>query len=417
MTSEQAAAALDSTVTVALLVATDATAPATAWSLARLVARERPTALIDLTLSQGALDATADATGPEGIVDVFEFGASWSHVARPQHTPDLHFVPDGTPPADPHAIWGHARWEKLKRGFVQQGAMLLLYVPPKALADLAPRADAMVVLGSGPSLATVRTLAAGRGLPLLGPIAGRQPEPDKASADAPTPTTPSRTTARWISWAVGGGAALVVFAVAFVILQPRAPDPTARATAAPVAALATMPPEPTPPPDEPAPDAAAAPATDTLFYAVQVAAFNELGQARDAAGTLEAAGYVVAIAPVRIGSRQVLWYRVLVGALETPSEAATTRAALWRAGLLQRGQGTVLRVPHAWALDTDGTGGSSERLAGLRQRGIPAYIVSGAGGSALLLGAFETPEQAAAAESLLAAAGRPHTLVDRRGTR
>jgi hypothetical protein len=219
-----------------------------------------------------------------------------------------------------------------------------------------------------------------------------------------------------VPWAVGGGAALAVFAVAFVLLQPRAPDPTAPPTPPPVAA-ATMPPEPTPPPAEPAPRAAAAPATDTLFYAVQVAAFSELGQARDAAGTLEAAGHVVAIAPVRIGSRQVLWYRVLVGALETPSEAATTRAALWRAGLLQRGQGTVLRVPHAWALDTDGTGDSSERLAGLRQRGIPAYIVSGADGSALLLGAFETPEQAAAAESLLAAAGRPHTLVDRRGTR
>ncbi|MEX0692051.1 MAG: SPOR domain-containing protein [Gemmatimonadales bacterium] len=416
MTPEQAAAALDSTVTVALLVATDATAPATAWSLARHLAPDRPTALIDLTLGEGALDATADATGPEGIVDVFEFGASWSHVARPQHTPGLHFVPDGTPTADPHAIWGHARWEKLKRGFVQQGALLILYVPPKALADLAPRADAMVALGSGPSLATVRTLAAGRGLPLLGPIAGRQPEPDKASPEAPPPPTPSRTTARWVPWAVGAGAALAVFAVAFELLQPRASDPTATPTPPPVAA-ATMAPEPTPPPDEPAPTAASAPATDTLFYAVQVAAFNQLGQARDAAGTLEAAGHVVAIAPVRIGSRQVLWYRVLVGALETPSEAATTRAALWRAGLLQRGQGTVLRVPHAWALDADGTGGSSERLAGLRQRGIPAYIVSGAGGSALLLGAFETPEQAAAAESLLAAAGRPHTLVDRRGTR
>ena len=422
MTPESVLSALGPSATVALLVAADpTTAPDAAWALARAAAVGRQAALIDLTLGEGALDAGADDAGTEGIVDVFEFGASWSHVARPQGVRGLYFVPDGTPATDPHAIWGHARWEKLRRGFQQQKALLLLFVPGKALADLAPRADVVIALGEGPDVATARALAAGRDLPMLGPVllptTQTVPEPEPATEPEPEPVVAEATTtagARWLPWVIGAVAALTVFGGAFVLLRPDPPSPAPEEGSVPI------------PAPEPAMSAAAAdpvagapaniPPPDTLFYTVQVAAFNRLGPATALAAGIERAGHLVAITPVHIGERRDLWYRILVGAVESPGAAASFRSELWRAGLLERGRGTVLRVPHTWALDLTGAGDPAAVLAGLRRRGIPAYIVSGPDAPTLFLGAFETPEQASAAESLLTGAGQAHTLVARRGT-
>lgn len=217
MTPDTAAAALGASHTVALLIPLDLDPTAGArgaWAVARACPPGRQVALIDLTVGEPALDAGADSRGPAGIGDVLAFGASWSHVARPQALPHLHYVPAGTPPADPRDVWSHARWDRLRNGFRAAGALLLLYAPPTALADLGPRADAVMLLGDGPAAARVRSYAAGRGLPAIGPVT-LPPAPLAAAAAAPA-VTPARA-GRWLPWAVGAAVAATVFAVASIL--------------------------------------------------------------------------------------------------------------------------------------------------------------------------------------------------------
>ena len=103
-----------------------------------------------------------------------------------------------------------------------------------------------------------------------------------------------------------------------------------------------------------------------------------------------------------------VWYRVLAGGYRTRDSAVTVRAALWSRRLAQRGQGDVLRAPYSYAVS--GTAAADD----LRARGIPALARDGDG--RLLVGAFETPEQAGVLEARLKRAGVRATLVTRMGT-
>ena len=110
---------------------------------------------------------------------------------------------------------------------------------------------------------------------------------------------------------------------------------------------------------------------------------------------------------------------MLVGALPTPAAADSLLRRLWQQHLVERPNGTILRTPHANALAESASPAEAERLAeGLRRRGVAAYIVPAPGGLArVLAGAFEAPDQARAADSLLQLAGLKSTLVLRMGTR
>jgi cell division septation protein DedD len=85
---------------------------------------------------------------------------------------------------------------------------------------------------------------------------------------------------------------------------------------------------------------------------------------------------------------------------------------------VDRPQGTILRTPLAYALGAFPSARDARKAAeGLRERGIPAYIVPEADGTArMLLGAFEVPEQAHTADSLLTALGVRGVLITRIGT-
>jgi cell division septation protein DedD len=193
--------------------------------------------------------------------------------------------------------------------------------------------------------------------------------------------------------------------------QPRPPAKTLPAASS-VAAVAQPPAAARPAVTAPAsPDAG-----DSLFYSVQVAAYNEADQAAADADRLRRAGPVT-VSPVRLGGRGV-WYRVMVGVQPTPVAADSLLRWLWGEHLVERPNGTILRTPHASALAESASPAEAERLAeGLRRRGIAAYIVPAPGGMArVLAGAFEAPDQARAADSLLQLAGLKSTLVLRTGT-
>ncbi len=92
-------------------------------------------------------------------------------------------------------------------------------------------------------------------------------------------------------------------------------------------------------------------------------------------------------------------------------------ARLWSQGLVERPNGTILRTPHAIRLGSypDIPTAQAARR-GLRDRGAAAYIVEASDGSVrLFVGAFETPEQARLADSILAAADLQGTVVSRTG--
>src|SRR3990172_689595 len=126
----------------------------------------------------------------------------------------------------------------------------------------------------------------------------------------------------------------------------------------------------------------------------------------------------VTVSPVRLG-HQGLWFRVIIGAFPTPGDADSLLRALWRRGAVERPNGTILRTPHAFLVGREAAPEAAREIAeGLRRRGVAAYIVPAPGGSAqVLVGAFEAPDQARAADSLLRLTGLTATLAYRMGTR
>ena len=134
---------------VALVPATaDLDAAATmAWNLARATAATgRRVALVDCHVDEPQLHATAGEDNRDGIVDVFEYGASLSRIARRQNESNLYFVPAGTFSPDPAVMAAHPRWRRLSAGFRHEDAVMLLFLPADCIASLAGSLDGMVAL-------------------------------------------------------------------------------------------------------------------------------------------------------------------------------------------------------------------------------------------------------------------------------
>ncbi len=388
-------------------------AAAQAWTVAREASRGKPrVALIDLSLSQPALDAGAARRGAEGIVDAMLYGSSITQVAHPQDGPGLHYVGVGTPTNKAEGVWAHPRWNRLHAGFRSQNALMLLFVPPAAIRHLALRPDGVILLArTGWSQSAEQHSGVSgwleQGIPLLAVLSEHSspresvPPPPERVPGGQVVTTPRRR-----------GKGNLVFVTAFLVVSATAavwaltrswdspvPLPSVE-VAAPVTAAAPVPPSER---------------SDTLFYAIQLVAFNTWPMALEYAGPLEDRGLAAAITPVHIRGR--LWYRVMMGALPSAADARAALERLWRDGLVASGEGAILRTPQAFDLGTRPSAETArEEAQRLRERGIPAYSVEASQGAArILVGAFETPDQTAAVESLLTAAGLTATLVTRTG--
>ena len=152
-------------------------AAAAAWEFARAVARGcRRVALIDCYVDEPRLHQVACEPEGDGIVDVFEYGASLSRIARAQPEGTLFFVPAGTFAPNPEDLMARPRWARLSAGFRHEDAVMLLFLPPSCLDTLATPVDGLVVLapGSDDGVAAVPEVRAAldRGVPLLGTFAG-----------------------------------------------------------------------------------------------------------------------------------------------------------------------------------------------------------------------------------------------------
>lgn len=396
------------------------------WEAARAVARSgRRVLVVDLGLERPALVPPVPPEIPEGIVDAFLFGASLTHVTREQDVPGLFFIGVGTSPADPDEVWTSDRWLRLARGFEQEGALLLVFAPRRAITRLAVKPSVYITLRSEDARDVQHLVERDRAL-LLSVVRDPPPPRTRRTTGAVLAamieghfTGPMRRLRGAFSerqrelwsgarWAMGA-AALVAVAVLAVLLAGG--DDSGRASASQPA----VEPPSGPPPAQPAPTTTVA--ADTLFYSLQVAAFKAPAQALEASEDYAARGWTPTIVPVRLG-RQGVWYRLLVGAFAEPAGADQQRRAAWDARLLTQPNGTILRTPHALLVGEypDSLRAAGE-LSALRERGVLGYIVESPAGSwRVLVGAFESPEQAGLADSILSAAGRSGTLVRRTGT-
>ncbi len=389
-------------------------AAAAAWDVARAAALHgRRVALVDLWIEDPTLHEVAGLTPTEGIVDAFEYGVSLTKTAH--EVDHVFFIAAGAYTAHPGELFGHERWKKLHGGFRVEGALLLLYLSAGGVARLSAVPDGLIVLspdGFEPesSIGQGITAALERGIPLVGVVREHwTPAPGPARASRPLPLPhPARRAANRRTRPVLVAATLVAGAAGGWALFTTGGE-SIRASGAEHRAAS-----PTPVPPRVRPTAAPAPRLDSLPWAVQLAAYASVDKALALADRLATHDHLPAfVTPVALEGRRgggaAVWYRVLAGAFATRDSAAATRAALWASGLAPKGQGDVLRAPYSFALAQTG------RPDRLRARGIPA-VPWGAEG-ALLVGAFETPDQASLAEAQLKRAHVPATLVTRTRTR
>ena len=446
---------------VALVPATadlDAAA-ALAWNLARATAATgRRVALVDCHVDEPQLHATAGEDNHDGIVDVFEYGASLSRIARQQNEPNLYFVPAGTFAPDPAVMAAHPRWRRLSAGFRHEDAVMLLFLPADCIVSLAESLDGMVALapeGEEAGLASTPEIeaASDAGVPLLAtltdsddltpilapaPVAAdvapgepgepAPPEPALEIAlpegesappqDESAPSAPffRRTrgprSARNVRVAVYGCVTLLVAAV-LVVTYRRAlglGDLGLKALGA-----GTEPDRAAPMSVVPAFRKLVPHAVDTLPFAVQASAWTSLVFALDAGDALEARGFAPMIAPVRIGSR--LWYRVFAGPVESQDAADSLLAALRDAGFDSPRTAVPTLVPLSLALrrvaSADAARAERARLRGI---GVPAFVLGQADGTyRLYAGAYAAPDQAAFLDSLVTSTGSAGQLGPRVG--
>jgi len=179
-------------------------AAAVAWEFARRAARSgRRVALIDCYVDAPRLHAVAGEPNGDGIVDVFDYGASLSRIARAQPEGTLFFVPAGTFAPDPVDLMARPRWARLSAGFRHEDAVMLLFLPPACIEALVTPLDGLVALAPGNGAADSAgwheiQAAAGRGVPLLGTFTGdaeAEPAAEGYAAEPFVPEAPAPTLA------------------------------------------------------------------------------------------------------------------------------------------------------------------------------------------------------------------------------
>lgn len=389
---------VDGQALIALVAATADTpwAAKAAWDIARIAARDgRRVALVDLHFEHPALHDVVGLGPSDGIVDAFEYGVSLNKAAH--EVSGVFLIPAGSDTAAAADVYTHPRWPKLQAGFRSEGALLLVFISPAGLAQLSAIADGAIVLApegldAESAAAAAMAAAAERGTPLLGVARDRWMPSGGHKAPPPAPVTaaPRRrglqvTIAAVVlaGAAVGGWSLLAGAREAFVA--------------------------PPPPPERDAPTPPLPPVRpDTLGWTVQLAAYASLDKALAHADRLAEGGVAGLVTPVPQSDGGPVWYRVLAGSYVSRAAAAEARAQLWERGAAGEGIGDLLRAPYSYRVPA----GAS--LDSLRRQGLPA-VRWPAGGDAILLGAFETPEQATLTRAALARAGVRAVLLPRMG--
>ena len=125
--------------------------------------------------------------------------------------------------------------------------------------------------------------------------------------------------------------------------------------------------------------------------------------------------HAATISPGMVGGS--ILYQVLCGAFPTRMGADALLKDLRSHNVLDSTSGVVVKAPYAFRVDSGVVSAAIPNLlAELSHRDLAAYALRQADGTAwVLIGAFETPEQASLYEASLRAAGLVPQLVYRNG--
>jgi hypothetical protein len=340
--------------------------------------------------------------GAEGVSDVFPFGVSFSRIAhRSRALPNLRVVPSGSDTVERPEIFRTGRWPRLAEGCRTRGELLLIVARwnSPGLEDLARRMEGAVAVGpvqSGVSVPFRILYRAER------PVTGEW---------EPAPALQALKPLRWPLVAVG--AAIVAAAIIAVGVRAVRDGEASRTTADDARAVT---------PAIPAATTATATAnpTDSALaaqYAVELMQVNtedgatfELQRHRDA---LPAA----TIAPVALGQRRVIWYKVIAGAYPEARQADSLLRAARMRRVLTESAGSLVQLPLALLVDSVPAGGGAARVVREHvSRGVPAYALLQADGRAFVYaGAFARAEESDVLAGQLRAGGLRPVLVYRIG--
>jgi len=398
-----------------------AVALATGWHAAG-----RRTVLADLCLEDPFLNERIGMPNQEGIVDIFQYGASLARSARAVPGRGFYLISAGTYTAEPGAVLRSPRWEKIVGGFRDNQAALLLFVPADApeLSALRQWVGEAILLGGGegarPTPAggfAVRAWLApprrdGAGQPAPARPAERFPEPEPVApwnappgtraelengppppaeggaAPIPASGVPGRE-ADWEREAPKQKRAvsplllvllLVAVLAALVFLGPRYipgfPDLLASSGSAREAAEG----EGAPAPAAPVPGGPAEAAGSALPYSVQVANFQTPEDAfalvRQVAPRFQEAQFFI----VPEATQGVLYWKVMAGMAGDTSAVTALRERLIAekvidAGLADDRWALIQPRPLAYEVAEYPTAGQARaRADSLHARAIPAYV-------------------------------------------
>ncbi|HMA45556.1 MAG TPA: SPOR domain-containing protein [Gemmatimonadales bacterium] len=384
-----------------------------AWTVARAAAAgghkvRRAVALVDLRLEAPLLHQFKGLAPTPGIADAFASDAALSDVARDQD--GIHFLPAGTPVADAAAVISSPRWRRLQAGFRNEGALLFVLLAAERLAEFGAEPDGVLALSpGGVDLGSVpgRALLAARerGIELLGVVRERW----SATAPAATPALRiAERPSRLGSGLLVAAAAAAIIATVFLLTPHGAIPGSTSAARLPFSresfgtAQASISTDSLSNPDPGLPTLAR---SDSGGWTLQLAAYGSAERAQAHVDHLAAAGIAAFVSPLAPDASGAVWYRVLAGAFADRVTAARARRMLWDRGLAARGAGTPLLAPYSLVL-AHSADASRLRTAGLT--GVRWGVRN-----AVLVGAFEQPDQASVAASQLRRLGIATTLVTR----
>lgn len=335
---------------------------------------------------------------------------------------DVYILPSGQGPIAERWVFESARWDRLIGGFREMDALLLLVTPANApgLDALIGRVDGVVAVDLPP--------ASIRAWPLIATVEEPEPElPPIRATPRDTNALPlqpvSRARRRIGRWVLAG---LVAFVAAGFLVTPwyvsqhnpcsRQGD-TASATGGADDRAPALPDhcrgaESVATPDEPldATSASAEPAelevplgppvnpADSAIarrFSVELVAANTLKSANSRLTSRGDPFPVPTVAPVVLQPGTAPWFRALVGAFSTRSEAEAWLAQQRALGLIRPTAGRVLDAPFALMLEEGALEQSRASVTRLAAAGVAAYALQQDDGTALVLvGAFETASQA-----------------------
>jgi hypothetical protein len=421
-----------------------------ALGIARVQAMHRRVAVGDLFAESPPIQELVPTDDPHGLVDSFLYGVSLSRIAHP--VPDsgqLYVMPSGTEPPDYEEILPNPRWIRLTAGFREVKALLILAVPASAphVDKLVAATDGAVLIGNAvppqlPVSSVIASLRAPRGHtpptpapPIVIPTPPRAVQPTKAR---PKP----KPAKRHISTPELAGIALfaiVTALVAWLAYRPfaenartytgrarcdsaRTGKPCEQPSGAPVVVMSadsvrrdTVVDSSAVPFAGVSAPVVANPADSGLVMPFAV----ELMSANTQAGAILKLQKDGKILPAATFSPAIVqgarWFKVVSGAYSDSAGAVALLADLRRRGQLLGGE-NVVKVPFAFFVDSVPAAAVPGMVASYVDRGQPVYALRQPNGSAwLLIGAFESIEQASLYMESLRASGMPPTLVYRKG--